>query len=61
MANTVQQELYGHTNKIEGFKFLINDKAIFNFFKSDYASVNKRGVQEGENNNKEKSEKDDLV
>ena len=60
-SNTVQQELYGHSNKIECVKFLKNEKAIFNVYTSDYASANKLGVQNGENNDKEKSEKDDLA
>ena len=60
-SNTVTQELYGHSNKIECVKFLKNDKAIYNVYTSDYASANKLGVNEGENNDKENNEKDDLA
>ena len=57
-SNTVQHELYGHSNKIECIAFLKNEKAIYNVYTSDYASANKLGVSEGENNDKPK---DDLA
>ena len=58
-ANTVQHELYGHTNKIESVIFLKNEKAIFNVYTSDFASANKLGVSDENNNNEDKT-KDDL-
>ena len=57
-SNTVQHELYGHSNKIECVKFLKNEKAIYNVYTSDYASANKLGVNENEN---EEKPKDDLA
>ena len=36
-------------------------KLFFNIYTSDYSSANKFGVQEEENNDKEKSEIDDLI
>ena len=62
-TNTVQHELYGHSNKIECVIFLKNEKAVYNVYTSDYASENKLGVNENENKeeNKESNEKDDLA
>ena len=62
-TNTVQHELYGHSNKIECVLFLKNEKSIYNVYTSDYASENKLGVTEKENQeeSKEKSENDDLA
>ena len=57
-VNTVQHELYGHSNKIECVMFLKNEKSIYNVYTSDFASKNKLGVSENEN--QEKDEKDDL-
>ena len=59
-SNVVQQELYGHTNKIECVRFLKNDKAIYNVYTSDYASADKLGVNDNDNK-EENKDKDDLA
>ena len=49
-TNTVQQELYGHSNKIESIVFLKNEKSIYTVYTSDYQTENKLNDEsKGEN------------
>ena len=52
-SNTVQHELYGHSNKIENIIFLKNEKSIYNVYTSDYNVENKFGNSNNNNDNNE--------